>query len=124
MAKAPFQIAAGATFGNTADHSETFHTLPGGVGVVVIEQVTFKGFLNDASETYWDVRVVTRLRGQAAVHNVNFTRVGSELQWRATENVRFYADVGSSLTFAAQRLRRGFTTPPWNGTISGYVGDP
>jgi hypothetical protein len=123
VARAPFQISALGSFGETADHSETFHTLPGGVGVAVIEQVTFQGFLREATEIFWDLRIVTRFRGKAAVHIIKFERVGSELQWRATENVRFYADPGSTLTFAAQRIRRGFTTPAWSGTICGYVGD-
>lgn len=89
---------------------------------LVIESVSFRSYLLDSAESYVQVSVENTAGGVRARHWIEFVQVPTEPHaWHGSELVRLYADPETTVSMCADRVRLGFTTPHFNGSISGHL---
>jgi hypothetical protein len=119
-ARQPFQAQIQETFDSDEDNACGRVTVPAGKRLV-IETVTFRGFVHpDSGEYYRDVYVLTFLGGAGTFHYLNFSKIPEEPQWRASEAVRLYSDPESLVALCAQRWQTAARPATFSGSLSGY----
>jgi hypothetical protein len=118
----PFQTNIGAKFEPTGSQTCSAVHVPAGRRLV-IEFVSFDGYLEDPAEFYRDVWLATDVADLYNAHHIAFVKMPEENHWRASEALRLYTDPDKFVQLCAERRRVGTTEPEFHGTLSGYLVD-